>query len=51
MKEGKPTLEEQRNNIRLAIARATGREDKAEVERLTNHLVDIQKKIEEQKNE
>lgn len=41
------TLEEQRDNIRLAIGRAMGREDKAEVERLSGHLEDIQKKIKE----
>lgn len=45
MKEGKPSLEEQRDNIRNAIGRAMGKEDFDEVERLEGHLEKLEKQI------
>lgn len=41
----KLTLEEQRDNIKDAIWRATGRKDNDEVKRLEGHLIEIDKQI------
>ena len=45
MKEGKPTLEEQRNNVQLAIGKAMAISDFDEVERLEGHLEKLEKQI------
>jgi len=43
--ESKLSLEEQRDNVRAAIARATSRKDYDETERLEGHLIELEKQI------
>lgn len=43
--ESKLSLEEQRDNVREAISRATGRKDYAEAERLEEHLIELENQI------
>jgi len=43
--ESKLSLEEQRDNVRQAIARATGRKDYVEAERLEGHFMELDEQI------
>lgn len=48
--EFKLSLEEQRDNVREAIARATSRKDYEEAERLEDHLMELDKQIRSKKD-
>lgn len=47
--ESQLSLEEQRDNVRDAIWRATGRKEYTEVKRFEDHLIDIEEKIAKEK--